>query len=267
MPWSGRPCPAIQRLLEVLDDFELALMSANDKPDFDRFLHGVELVYAKLADTLKAEGLERIDALGKPFDPEQHEALMQTGEGDAPGRGRRAAARVHAARPGHPSCGRSSEQGVMQQWQTRSEGSGSTRTTTRSSACPRTRVAAEIKKAYRKLAQQFHPDANPGNKDAEERFKEISSAYDVVGDEEKRKSYDQVREMAASGYGPGGPGVPVRPAGPAVREASGTRPRTSTSGTCSAGSAGWGVAVGSANSDHSAAPTSRPRWKSRSMRR
>ena len=74
--------PAIQRLLEVLDDFELALMSANDKPDFDRFLHGVELVYAKLADTLKAEGLERIDAQGKPFDPEQHEALMQTGEGD-----------------------------------------------------------------------------------------------------------------------------------------------------------------------------------------
>lgn len=74
--------PAIQRLLEVLDDFELALMSANDKPDFDRFLHGVELVYAKLADTLKAEGLERMDAQGTPFDPEQHEALMQTGDGD-----------------------------------------------------------------------------------------------------------------------------------------------------------------------------------------
>ncbi len=48
--------PAIQRLLEVLDDFDLALMSATEKPDFDRFLHGVELVYAKLADTLKAEG-------------------------------------------------------------------------------------------------------------------------------------------------------------------------------------------------------------------
>ena len=74
--------PVMQRLLEVLDDFELALMSANDKPDFDRFLHGVELVYAKLADTLKAEGLERIDAQGKPFDPERHEALMQTGQGD-----------------------------------------------------------------------------------------------------------------------------------------------------------------------------------------
>ena len=73
---------------------------------------------------------------------------------------------------------------------------------------PKNASAAEIKKAYRKLAQQFHPDANPGNKDAEERFKEISSAYDVVGDEEKRKSYDQVREMAASGYGQGGPGGP-----------------------------------------------------------
>jgi molecular chaperone DnaJ len=73
---------------------------------------------------------------------------------------------------------------------------------------PKNASAADIKKAYRKLAQQFHPDANPGNKDAEERFKEISSAYDVVSDEDKRKSYDQVREMAASGYGPGGPGGP-----------------------------------------------------------
>lgn len=74
--------PVIQRLLEVLDDFDLALMHAQDKPDFDRFLHGVELVYAKLIDTLRAEGLERIEAQGKPFDPELHEALLQTGSGD-----------------------------------------------------------------------------------------------------------------------------------------------------------------------------------------
>ena len=74
--------PAILRLLEVLDDFELALMAATEKPDFDRFLHGVELVYAKLADALKSEGLERIAAEGAPFDPERHEALMQTGAGD-----------------------------------------------------------------------------------------------------------------------------------------------------------------------------------------
>ena len=74
--------PVVRRLLEVLDDFELALMHASEKPDYDRFLHGVELVYAKLLDSLKGEGLERIDAQGAPFDPELHEALMQTGDGE-----------------------------------------------------------------------------------------------------------------------------------------------------------------------------------------
>lgn len=74
--------PLVRRLLEVLDDFELALMAAGQKPDFERFLHGVELVYAKLMDTLRAEGVERIEADGHPFDPNVHEALMQTGEAD-----------------------------------------------------------------------------------------------------------------------------------------------------------------------------------------
>jgi molecular chaperone DnaJ len=69
---------------------------------------------------------------------------------------------------------------------------------------PKNATAAEIKKAYRKLAQQHHPDANPGNVQAEERFKEISAAYDVLGDEDKRKQYDQVRDMASSGFGAGG---------------------------------------------------------------
>jgi molecular chaperone GrpE len=74
--------PVFRRLLEVLDDFDLALMHAQDRPDYDRFLHGVELVYAKLLDTLRAEGLERMEVLGKPFDPELHEALMQSGDGE-----------------------------------------------------------------------------------------------------------------------------------------------------------------------------------------
>jgi molecular chaperone DnaJ len=68
---------------------------------------------------------------------------------------------------------------------------------------PKNASAAEIKKAYRKLARQYHPDANPGNAQAEDRFKEISAAYDVIGDEDRRKQYDQVRDMAASGF-PGG---------------------------------------------------------------
>jgi molecular chaperone DnaJ len=79
---------------------------------------------------------------------------------------------------------------------------------------PKNASAAEIKKAYRELARQHHPDANPGNKDAEERFKEISGAYDVLGDEEKRKSYERVRDMGAAGFGgPGGGGAGGWPGG------------------------------------------------------
>ena len=74
--------PMVRKLLEVLDEFDLALMAAEQRPDFDRFLHGVELVYAKLSDILRSEGLERIEANGKLFDPALHEALMQTGEPD-----------------------------------------------------------------------------------------------------------------------------------------------------------------------------------------
>ncbi len=51
-------------------------------------------------------------------------------------------------------------------------------------------TADEIKKAYRSLAFKYHPDRNPGNKEAEEKFKEISAAYDVLGDEAKRRNYD-----------------------------------------------------------------------------
>jgi molecular chaperone DnaJ len=53
------------------------------------------------------------------------------------------------------------------------------------------------------LAQKFHPDANPGDKTAEERFKQVSAAYDVLGDEKKRKEYDRIRGMAGAGFGPG----------------------------------------------------------------
>src|SRR6266508_3359492 len=60
----------------------------------------------------------------------------------------------------------------------------------------------EIKKAYRKLARQHHPDANPGDAAAEERFKEVQSAYDVLSDPEKRKQYDRF----GSANGRPGPG-------------------------------------------------------------
>ena len=59
--------------------------------------------------------------------------------------------------------------------------------------------ADEIKKAYRKLAQKYHPDANSGDRAAEEKFKEISEAYATLSDPEQRKEYDQVRRLASTG--------------------------------------------------------------------
>lgn len=57
----------------------------------------------------------------------------------------------------------------------------------------------EIKQAYRKLAQKYHPDRHPGDKEAEERFKEISHAYDILSDPDKRKQYDEARRLLRSG--------------------------------------------------------------------
>ncbi|TWS58693.1 molecular chaperone DnaJ [Corynebacterium glutamicum] len=71
----------------------------------------------------------------------------------------------------------------------------------------------EIKKAYRKLARENHPDKNPGDKAAEDRFKKAAEAYDVLGDDKKRKEYDELKALLASGgirggFGSGGAGFP-----------------------------------------------------------
>lgn len=65
----------------------------------------------------------------------------------------------------------------------------------------------QIRKAYRKLAKQNHPDANPGDDKAQERFQEIGEAYAVLSDEEKRKKYDQMRRFGAFGMGGRGRGA------------------------------------------------------------
>jgi molecular chaperone DnaJ len=67
---------------------------------------------------------------------------------------------------------------------------------------------AELKKVYRKLAREFHPDSNQGNPKAEARFKEISEAYSVLSDKEQRAEYDQMRAMGSGPRFTGGQGFP-----------------------------------------------------------
>jgi molecular chaperone DnaJ len=78
---------------------------------------------------------------------------------------------------------------------------------------PDSATAEEIKKAYRRLAKQYHPDANPDNPQASERFKEISEAHAVLSDTDKRKQYDQMRRLGAFDGGYRRPGAGARPGG------------------------------------------------------
>jgi len=75
----------------------------------------------------------------------------------------------------------------------------------------KTATPEEIKKAYHKLARKFHPDLNPGDKKAEEQFKEVQTAYDVLSDPDKRKKYDLYGPLWEQGPPPGGRGPGSRP--------------------------------------------------------
>ena len=79
-------------------------------------------------------------------------------------------------------------------------------------------TADEIKKAYRRLAKQYHPDANPNNKEAAEKFKEIGEAYGVLSDEKKRKDYDTMRKNPFAGFANRAPGGGASPGGGFTQE-------------------------------------------------
>ena len=72
----------VARLLPVLDNFELAVSAAEHSRDFDRMLKGVEMVFGELREVMEGEGLVKIEAEGKPFDPERHEAVIAVEQED-----------------------------------------------------------------------------------------------------------------------------------------------------------------------------------------
>ena len=168
---------------------------------------GLELVHGELVATLGRAGVEAFDPAGEPFDPSHSEVIstQPAGDGAAPG------TVVETLERGYRSDGT-----VLRPGARRRERVGSARwraTIYEVLGVGRGASAEEIKKAYRKLAREYHPDRNPDDPQAEERFKEVQGAYDTLSDPDKRKEYDAGGRFAgfgrAGGAGTAGGSAPT----------------------------------------------------------
>ena len=185
----------LKDMLEVVDYLERAVgMQApgNGAVDGAAVLKGVDLVLRLLKQKLERYEVRPFDAAGQPFDPRVHEAISRVEHPEIPsGRSRLSCRRAIAWRApvaagdGLGVVGRKAHDAAIgglgalpvDYYETLGVGRGST--------------DAEIKGAYRKLALRWHPDRNPGDKAAEERFKELAIAYSVLSDDEKRRHDDR----------------------------------------------------------------------------
>src|ERR1700694_1779414 len=169
----------VKELLPVLDDLEGALEAAHAHEEA-KLEEGVKLVHRQLEQILEHEGLAPVETDGK-FDPHVHEALL--------------------TQPSAAACC-----GPRGWWSPGRRSRMATRPKSLYDALGVAKSASqdEIKKAYRKLARQYHPDTNSGDKEAEERFKEIQGAYDVLSDSEKRTQADALGSADGRAGFPGG---------------------------------------------------------------
>ncbi len=181
----------------MVDDFDRALAAtgAGGNEGADAYRKGVELIHTKLDDLLRKHGVAPFEALGADFDPNMHQAVMHESspdhrEGEVIGR---AAAGLHAQRTPAPAGHGEGGQGV------------SKRDYYEVLGVERGAPDADIKSAYRKLAMKHHPDRNPGDHAAEEKFKEAAEAYAVLADADKRSRYDRFGHAGVAS-GPGGAG-------------------------------------------------------------
>ncbi len=231
----------VRELLPVVDNLERALGSAGDAGG--QLAEGVALVHSELIAVLERNGVEPFDPAGEPFDPHGPRGALHAHRGGRRSRAscstwwRRAIART----------GRCSDPPAW--WCPGEAAMPALKDPYKTLGVDRKATDDEIKKAYRKLARQYHPDRNPGDAAAEDRFKEVQEANSILSDPEKRRSYDsgggRVRRPAST-----------RARSAAASEASATSSRTSSRTPAAA----------RARRARSAAATSRPTCTSPSTR-
>ena len=181
-------------LLPLVDDLERALAADARDGDVDR--RGVEIIHKQLLDLLAARGGRDHRGTGSRLRPESAPGGGTRAERGTPRRrGHRGVAPgLHPARPAAPGVVGQGSQGVT------------THDYYETLGVPRTADEAAIKSAYRKLALRYHPDRNPDDKTAEERFKEAAEAYAILADSDKRSRYDRFGHAGVGGSAGGAGG-------------------------------------------------------------